>query len=172
MDFIGGFIILMKSDGAILTSGAAALRRNPENMAVTDEDVRKLKSANRPLTGKGVTYKGLVLQRRLPGPTSHAPPPSLGATSFAVACGRSTIALPTPMGPPQDLVHVPHAYLQQVDQKSAHFGNSHLRLFFPPLVLSVVPGTSGPVGRGSYGDANRPSLVSRTHPGHTVPWPT
>jgi len=116
-------------------------------------------------------YELLVLQRRFPDPTSHAPPP-LGATSLAVACGRSTIALPTPMGHPQDLVHVPHAYLQQVDQKGAHFGNTHLRLFFPPLVLSGVPGTPGRVGRGSYGGANRPSLVSRTHPGHTVPWPT
>ena len=45
MDFIGGFIILVKSDGAILTSRAAALRRNPESMAVTDEDVRKLQRA-------------------------------------------------------------------------------------------------------------------------------
>ena len=56
----------------------------------------------------------LVLQRRFPCPTSHAPPP-LGATSLAVACGRSTIALPTPMGPSQDFVGVPDAYLQQVD---------------------------------------------------------
>ena len=56
---------------------------------------------------------GLVLQRRLSGPTSHAPP--LCATSLAVACGRATIALPTPMGPSQDFVGVPDAYLQQVD---------------------------------------------------------
>ena len=61
------------------------------------------------------TLIGSILQRRLSGPTSHAPPPPFCATSLAVACGRSTIALPTPVGPSQDFVGVPDAYLQQVD---------------------------------------------------------
>ena len=130
-----------------------------------------------PFTSSGMTAPPsirppLVLQRRLPGPTSHAPPPPLGAPSLAVAGGRPTIAFPTPMGPPQDLVDVPLAYLQQVDQKGTHLGNSHLRLFFPPLVLSVVPGIPRPAVRGPYGGANQPSLVSRTRPGRIVPWPT
>ena len=81
--------------------------------------------------------------------TAQAPWPYFARAAAArrnVACGGLRpldVALPTPMGPPQDLVYVPLAYLQQVDQKGTHVGNSHLRLFFPPLVLSVVPRIPG-----------------------------
>jgi hypothetical protein len=38
-------MILMKSDGAVVTCSAAALRRSPESLVVTDEDARKLQRA-------------------------------------------------------------------------------------------------------------------------------
>ena len=62
--------------------------------------------------GRGLINPGsgdtLVLQRRVRRPTSHSPPP-LGGASLSVAGGRSSVALHSPSGPPQNLVGIPVA---------------------------------------------------------------
>ena len=83
----------------------------------------------------------LVLQRRIPCPTSHAPPPVSGA-SLSVAGGRLSVPRHTPVGPPQNLVEVPDASVQQMDEQRSHLGDGHLRLFFPPTELVEARETS------------------------------
>jgi transposase InsO family protein len=76
----------------------------------------------------------LVLQRRFPRPTPRAAPP-LGGAALAMACGRLSVPRHSPLGPPQNLVEVPYANVQQMDEQRSHLGDGHLRLFFPPTAL-------------------------------------
>src|SRR6187431_2855250 len=56
-------------------------------------------------------------------------------------------------------------------QQRPHFGDGHLRFFFPPTAVVAAPGTTTPRATGPCGGANLPSPASRTRPDHTPPWP-
>ena len=106
----------------------------------------------------------LVLQRRFSCSTSYSSSSQFGEPSLAVADGGPSIPLLPPAGPRKDLLHVPDAYLHQMNQQGSHFGHAHLRLFSPPVALVGTLGTPRPTSRASCGDASQPSRAFRTRP--------
>src|SRR5262249_39428379 len=113
----------------------------------------------------------LVLQRRFLFLTSRRP--QFGEPPLAMAGRRPAVALAAPGRPPQDLVDVPDAHVQQMGPERADFGDGHRGFFFlPPAAASAAPRTPTPTSTGRCDGANPPSRASRTHRGRIPPCPT